>query len=1710
MADEIRALIQRRATIKAHLTRFNSYLEKWSECPDKQQLIERLEKFKNTWDSFDEVQTNIDLVNATATGAQSDDNERAIFEESYFQLAARAQRRLASVRPPTADDDVATVQNQPVQNVSANIKLPTINLPTFSGNYEAWLGFYDNFKSIVHDNANLTPVQKLQYLRSSLSDEAAQVIQSLETSSQNYEVAWALIVERYDNRRIIIQSHIRALFDLPVISKESSTQLRSLVDAALRHTRALHALGQPTKSWDALLFHLLTSKLDRSTHKEWERSLDGTDMPSIDDFWKFLKNRCHVLESVSQEVSVYSNQLAKNQARSNNMRGNQKTRQALVTVHTKLECAICKQNHNTFQCEQFLKMNRDARFARVKSMGLCYNCLRPNHLVDECKSGTCRKCKRKHHTLLHSEGESFDRGSGSSNAANANPIASLQAVVASQVLLATASVRMLNNRGEPIKCRVLLDNGSQSNFVTEKLCNILNLAKREVSIPVSGFNQSLTHIKHSVTTTLQSRDGRFAAELSFLVVPRITETLPAQTINRYVLNLPRNVTLADPEFCTPSEVDALIGAELFYQLLCVGQIKLSNSALILQKTRLGWIISGAIHSRESASNRIACNLVVDSLDAQVSKFWELEEVSSVKHLSKDEEACEKHFSQTYSRDESGRYTVRLPFNHRKRELGDSYQIAKKRLYSLERRLAQDPQLREEYTDFLDEYERLGHMIEISASDVTKDGYFIPHHPVFKRDSHTTKLRVVFNASSKSSSGVSLNDVLLAGPTLQEDLFSIVTRFRTHRYVLTADIEKMYRQVRVHPEDVKYQMILWRKGPNDPIRILVLTTATYGTIPASFLVVRSLQQLSKDERRRFPLACRVLLEDFYMDDALTGTSNLEEAQRLRDELIELLACGGFHLRKWCSNEPSLLEPLLDKSMDPHICLSESETQKTLGIHWHPRDDQLIHVVKPFTEYQRTTKRTMLSQIASLFDPLGLVGPVIVKAKILLQQLWQNKLDWDESVPVDIATSWNQYKEQIEILNNFVIPRQITAENVINIQLHGFCDASEKAYGAVLYLRSTTSSGIHIVRLVCSKTRVAPIKRLTLPRLELSAAALLGKLYKSTIKSIRINLDEEFFWSDSTITLHWIQTSPHKLKTFVANRVSRIQESTKHGKWRHVPSQDNPADALSRGQFPCEFVNNPIWKNGPFWLSKDEAAWPSNLIPSIEIPEQRSIVVLSNVHVVDTDLLSRFSSFARMKRIIAYCIRFASRCRSLRNDSEDLSTEDLKKAEMRIVKLVQITAFESELRSLSQKRPLDKKSNILSLSPFLDDDGVLRVGGRLRHADLKFSQRHPILLPSNNHITELIIRETHVRLCHAGSQATLYAIREKYWLLNGRNRVKGVIRKCVMCSRWRPSTPQYEMGNLPKIRLVSSRPFENVGIDFCGPFLIKEKKYRNRNKIKIYVAVFVCLVTKAIHLEIVSDLTTEAFVACLKRLFARRGRARVIWSDNGTNFLGASNHLKEIFEFFQERENEQKINRYLVNEGIQWSFIPPRSPHFGGIWEASVRGFKHHMRRMVGDALFTFEEFNTFVIEVEAILNSRPLTPMSSDPNDPLALTPAHFLINASLQSIPEYDLTNENSNRLSSWQHIQRVKQHFWKRWNKEYLNELQQRTKWVSNKAHNINIGDLVILKEENTPPLRWITGRVIATHPGDDGIVRVVTVKTAHGVYKRCVKKISPLPIIA
>ncbi|XP_043492385.1 uncharacterized protein LOC122517854 [Polistes fuscatus] len=315
----------------------------------------------------------------------------------------------------------------------------------------------------------------------------------------------------------------------------------------------------------------------------------------------------------------------------------------------------------------------------------------------------------------------------------------------------------------------------------------------------------------------------------------------------------------------------------------------------------------------------------------------------------------------------------------------------------------------------------------------------------------------------------------------------------------------------------------------------------------------------------------------------------------------------------------------------------------------------------------------------------------------------------------------------------------------------------------------------------------------------------------------------------------------------------------------------------------------------------------------------------------------------------------------------------------------------------------------------------------------------------------------------------------------------------------------MGDLPRSRVQETIAFSHTGVDFFGPLYVKEKKYRNKGRVKVYGCIFVCMCIKAVHIELVSDLTTDAFLAAFRRFTGRRAIPSHVYSDNGTNFVGANNQLRELYALIESEEYKTKIHNYATDQRISWHFNPPLSPHFGGLWEAAVKSFKHHFRRVVGEALFTYEELNTFAIEIEAILNSRPLCPISSDPNDATALTPAHFLVGRPLNMLPEENYENTPINRLSSWKHITKVRQDFWRRWYIEYLRELQKRQKW-NNSQYKLEKDTIVILIDKNQPCMRWQLGRIIDVHPGEDDVVRVVTIKTTHGNIKRNATTICPL----
>ncbi|XP_033314525.1 uncharacterized protein LOC117213269 [Bombus bifarius] len=594
----------------------------------------------------------------------------------------------------------------------------------------------------------------------------------------------------------------------------------------------------------------------------------------------------------------------------------------------------------------------------------------------------------------------------------------------------------------------------------------------------------------------------------------------------------------------------------------------------------------------------------------------------------------------------------------------------------------------------------------------------------------------------------------------------------------------------------------------------------------------------------------------------------------------------------------------------------------------------------------------------------------------------------------------------------------------------------------------------------------------------------------------------YWTDSTIVLHWIRSSSHTLKTFVANRVAEIQTKTNTSDWRHVPTDDNPADLISRGQTPKEFLCPSIWKNDPRWLLQSENYWPVwSPTPVVDLPEQKKTICL-RTNISDNTLLHRYSSWPRLIRIVARCLRW----RHKQHLSAHLTTDELTAAHNRLIKILQSSRFAPEIRILQKNRSEDVGGKLQPLNPFLDEDGLLRVRGRLTNSAIPFSQKHPIILPKSP-VTELIIEQEHRNNHHTGTQATLYAVRLRYWPIDGRSQVWRTLRRCVRCCRANPPPVEYLMGDLPEARITESRPFTNVGIDYCGPFYIKERRDRNRRKIKTYAAIFVCLATKAVHVELVSDLTTDAFLAALRRFISRRGYCATILTDNGTNFVGANRQLQELRTLLQSDDHQDRVQNFLADRQIQWRFNPPNSPHFGGLWEAAVKAFNRHLIRVVGTELLTFEHLNTLVIEIEAILNSRPLTPISSDPKDPPVLTPGHFLIGDTLTSLRERDFRTVPSGRLSSWQRIHQIKQHFWSRWYREYLNELTRRNKWDKGK-HNIREGTVVILREDNVPSMQWPLGRVIKVHPGADGIIRTATVQTATSILDRGVKRLVPLPI--
>ena len=1051
----------------------------------------------------------------------------------------------------------------------------------------------------------------------------------------------------------------------------------------------------------------------------------------------------------------------------------------------------------------------------------------------------------------------------------------------------------------------------------------------------------------------------------------------------------------------------------------------------------------------------------------IKEMFELDFFSSNKDddvaLSVEDERFLEIVSKGIHMKNGKQFEIPLPLKVENVNFPNNQHVVTKRLMNLKGKLKRNPQMHDDYVHFMNELITKGYAERVPLSELNQaDGkvWFIPHHGVY-HPKKPAKIRIVFDCSFRYDN-VSLNECLLQGPDLSNNLVGILCRFRNKDIAFTCDIEAMYHQVLVNEEHRNLLRFLWfdnhdLEGDIVQYRMVVhLFGAKSSPSVANFALKAAADKFEDVSSRE---AAEFIKNDFYVDDGIKSVETVDQAISLMKESQILCKMSGFHLHKFVANNAEVLKTMNSDEIAQsvkNIDLTKDElpVERTLGLQWCTETDTFNFKTKLIQ--RPDTRRGVLSIVSSIFDPLGMISPFVLLGKKILQTLCKQNLGWDDQIPENIRGEWEAWLSQLPSLNNISPQRCYKPANinVIDYELHHFSDASEKGYGQCSYLRMTDAEGnVHTV-LVMAKSRVSPTKTFTIPRLELTAALVSVKVSTFLRKELNIDISKEVFWVDSKIVLGYIANESKQFKVFVANRVVQIRNQTSPSQWKYVCSSDNPADLCSRGMSVQDLTSNNMWWHGPDFL-KDKYE-NNDSSDSFDIadgdPEVKKVSFAINTADTHASILQRlkyFSDWTHARKSLALCKRFINIClkRSLQGEYFPVSVEELTRAEITIIKLVQAEAFKSELQLLCKNdekinKGMRRHSQLYKLDPFIDNDGLIRVGGRIQRSNFDVQVKHPVIIPKDSHIAELIIHHYHQRLHHQGRNSTLNEIRSHgYWIINGTSSVARFISKCVTCRRVRSETLTQKMANLPKDRLEMSSPFMYSAVDYFGPFIIKE----GRKELKRYGVLFTCMTTRAVHIETANSLSTDSFLNAYRRFVCRRGYCAQLRSDQGSNFIGARHELKQSLQ----EMNVNKISDELLKDKcdfVSFKMNPPNASHMGGVWERQIRSVRSVLNVLLSNnsKILDDESLRTFMIEAENIVNGRPLS--TENLNDPFSvepLTPNHFLtLKSKLVLPPPGRFVKQDVFSKKKWRRVQYLVDQLWKRWQREYLHSLQITQRW--------------------------------------------------------------------
>ena len=980
--------------------------------------------------------------------------------------------------------------------------------------------------------------------------------------------------------------------------------------------------------------------------------------------------------------------------------------------------------------------------------------------------------------------------------------------------------------------------------------------------------------------------------------------------------------------------------------------------------------------------------------------------------------------------------------------------------------------------------------------------------MLKPESMTTPCRIVFN-SSASYQGHQLNQYWAKGPDMINNLLGILFRFRENPVALVGDIQKMYHSVKTGTLDQHTHRFVWRDMDiNREADTYILTTVSFGDKPAGAIATQALRKTAIMGSKSYPSAAETVLKNSYVDDIIDSTETNESAQKLSGDIDKLLKPGAFHIKQWqISGGERLLQENVNCTDERSQQISEKvddTDQKVLGVAWNKDTDTLHFKVKiNFSAKRRNgfcgpdvqkdniyqslpvslTKRMVLSQINKIYDPLGLVTPVTVSAKILMRKLWIGELKslgWDGPLPTDVRREWLDLFAELFNLETVEFQRCVRPPCAIGKPgLIVLSDGAEEAFGTCAYIRWQISDNSFSSQLLGSKCRVSPLKKITIVRLELSGAVLSTRFAKFIQEEMRIEFAYIYHIVDSEIVRAMIQKDSYGFSTFVAVRIGEIQERTDPLSWYWVEGKRNVADWTTRGKKAKDIGSESQWQQGPDFLKLPESEWAVSQNCSVTVfPEETKRVTHVEAKIHDSlaqriDIL-RYSSYKRLIRVTARILFMYQRKPNLSfsNVNYAVTGEDFLKAEMYWVKIVQSDILANV-----------KRGRFRRLCPQERDDGIIVVGSRVE-AWLQscYNNDKPILLPKDHPLSYLYAKHVHDR-GHLGVSTVVSKIRERYWIINLYNIVKSIRYNCVTCKRLDQKIESQVMAPLPSARLKPAPAWTTTSIDMFGPFKIRGQ-LNKRARGKAYGVIFNCLVTRAVYLDLADDYSTQGFLLVLRRFVAIRGSPSTLISDNGSQLVAANKEMKELVKSL----DQEKLELFGAEHMLTWKFTPADAPWQNGCSESLIRSAKRAPAASIGDQVCNFSELLTIMFESANLINERPIGRHPTDPNDGSYLCPNDLILGRCTSRAPAGPFKSTPSAK-DRFHFIQQIVDSFWKKWQYYYFPSLLIQQKWHHD-HRNVKVNDVVLIQDSKSIRGQWKMGIIVKVYPSSDGKVRRVSLK--------------------